>query len=136
VNLHVLAKLPSFSINLDSVVQEFFEIRTVKDTVTSRFGVVDHKLMLGGCGFCGGGLGLRERGMSLLRRGLSKAVPILTILIVLDVGEENNLSVDYVNLELYSLSENAESNIPRFAAAGPMSLVPAILVKRHLWLLR
>ena len=80
VNLDALPELAGLAIDLDTVVQELLESRTVEDTVASRLGVVDDELVLSSSRLSGGGLGLhgekrqRENPVSLLRRGLSKAV--------------------------------------------------------------
>ncbi len=60
VDLHVLAELAGLAIDLDAVVQELLEARTVKDTVTRRARVVDDELVLSSSRLSGGGLGLRE----------------------------------------------------------------------------
>lgn len=59
--------------------QEFLKIRAIEDTVSRRTREVDDKLMFGGGTFSRSGLGglskEKCRGVSLLRRKLSKAVP-------------------------------------------------------------
>ena len=60
VDLHTVTKLASLAIDLDTVVQELLERRTVKDTVARRAGVVNDKLVLSSRGFSGGGLGLED----------------------------------------------------------------------------
>lgn len=57
VNLDILTKLTSLALDLDTVVQELLECRTVKDTVTRGTGVVNDELMFGSSGL-GGSLGL------------------------------------------------------------------------------
>jgi len=57
----VVSKLAGFAIDLDAVVQELFEIGTVKDTITGRLWVIDDEFMLGSSGFSSGGLGLQKR---------------------------------------------------------------------------
>jgi len=66
-NLDVLAKLAGFPLNLDAVVEKFFEISTVEDSISSRFRVVNDKFVLGGRTFCGGSFGLNRED----RRGLA-----------------------------------------------------------------
>ena len=61
VNLDALAKLTSLAVDLDTVVQELLEPRTVKDTVTGGTGVVNDELVLSSRSFSGSGLGLREK---------------------------------------------------------------------------
>ena len=74
MNLDVVTELTSLAIDLDAVVQELLERRTVKDTIARRTGVVDDKLVLSTSRFSSSGLGLnrqRKRGkprVSLLRR--------------------------------------------------------------------
>ena len=58
MNLDVVTELTSLSIDLDTVVQELLERRSVKDTVTSGTGVVNDKLVLSSRGFSSSGLGL------------------------------------------------------------------------------
>jgi len=61
-NFDVVAELASLAIDLDAVVQELFEIRTIEDTVTGRLREVDDEFMLRSRSFSGGGLGhLDER---------------------------------------------------------------------------
>lgn len=56
-DLDVFAELTSLAIDLDAVVEEFFEVGTVEDTVGSGLRVVDDKLVLGRGGLGGGGFG-------------------------------------------------------------------------------
>ena len=60
VNLDAFAKLTSLAVDLDTVVQELLESRTVEDTVTRRAGVVNDKLVLSSSSLSGGGLGLED----------------------------------------------------------------------------
>lgn len=65
VNLNTFTELTGLAIDLDAVVQELLERRTVKDTIARGTGVVDDKLVLSSSRFSGSGLGLdrqRERG--------------------------------------------------------------------------
>lgn len=61
VDLHVLAELTGLAIDLDAVVQELLEARTVEDTIARRARVVDDELVLSSSRLSGGGLGLTER---------------------------------------------------------------------------
>lgn len=61
-NLDVLAEVPGFIFDLDSVVQELFESGTVENAVPGRTGVVDDKFVLSGGNF--GGLWLKRRAQS------------------------------------------------------------------------
>ena len=70
----ILTKLTSLALDLDTVVQELLECRTVKDTVTRGTGVVNDELVLSSSSLSGGGLGLHREeeeekpSVSLLRR--------------------------------------------------------------------
>ena len=73
---YVITKLASLALDLDAIMQELFEIRTVKNTVICRLRVVDDEFMLCSRSFASGSFGLEKfAGVSLLRRELSKAVP-------------------------------------------------------------
>ena len=60
VDLDVLTELARLAIDLDTVVEELLERRTVKDTVTRGTGVVNDELMFGSSGL-GGSLGLQSQ---------------------------------------------------------------------------
>ena len=74
VDLDVVTELTSLALDLDTVVEELFEGRAIKDTVRGRAGVVNDELVLGSSRLSGGGLGLhygkkkRKPSVSLLRR--------------------------------------------------------------------
>jgi hypothetical protein len=59
MNFDAIAKSTGFALYLDTVMEEFFEIGTVEDTVRRRFRVVDDKLVLGSV-LCGSGFGLQK----------------------------------------------------------------------------
>jgi hypothetical protein len=59
VNFDAVAKGASFSLYLDTVMEELFEIGTVEDTVRCRFRIVNDKLVLGSV-LCGSGFGLQK----------------------------------------------------------------------------
>jgi len=78
--------MTSLAVDLNTVVEVLLKGSTVKDAVARGARVVNDKLVLGSSSLSGGGLGLheergRETSVSLLRRGLSKAV------LVTDHGE-------------------------------------------------
>ena len=58
VDLDVVTKVSSLVIDLNSVVQELFESSAVENTISSRTGVIDNKLVLSGGDF--GGLWLKR----------------------------------------------------------------------------
>ena len=62
VDLDVVTKVSGLVIDLNPVVQELFESSTIENTISSRTGVIDNKLVLSGGDF--GGLWL-ERGAQL-----------------------------------------------------------------------
>jgi len=62
-DLHVFAQLACFSLDLDTVVQEFFEIRAnscVKDAVLRRFVVIKDEFVLRTSFSCGFNLSCRS----------------------------------------------------------------------------
>jgi hypothetical protein len=60
-DLDVVSKLPSLAVNLDAIVEEFFKVRTVENTVGGWFSVVDDEFVLNSGGFGSGGFGLEKR---------------------------------------------------------------------------
>ena len=63
--------MASFSIDLNTVMQELFKVSTIEDAIGSRLGVVDHEFVFGRGIFGCGCFRLVERkgdGVSLLRR--------------------------------------------------------------------
>ncbi len=74
-DLHIVTKLTCLAIDLDTVMEVFFEGRAVKDTVACGARVVNDELVLSSS-FSGGDLGLKHRenrekrkpSVSLLRR--------------------------------------------------------------------
>jgi len=58
VDLDVVTKVSGLVIDLNSVVQELFESSTVENTISSRTGVIDNKLVLSSGDF--GGLWLKR----------------------------------------------------------------------------
>jgi hypothetical protein len=64
--LDIVAELTSLTIDLGAIVQEFFKVSTIEDTVSGGSRVVDDELV-----FCRGSprcCGLEYQGVSLLRR--------------------------------------------------------------------
>ena len=83
VDFNIVAQLTRSSLNLNSVMEEFFESSSVENTIVSRSGKVDYEFVLDTslcfvASFSGGndGLGLdNNNAVSLLRHLLSKAIP-------------------------------------------------------------
>jgi len=64
-NLDVLTQLARLAFDLDTVVEEFFEISPVEDAIGSRFRVVDDEFVLGGGTFGGGSFRLDREDQAL-----------------------------------------------------------------------
>lgn len=60
-DLHTFAQLAGLAIDLDTVVEELFEIRSVENTISSRLRVVNDEFVLCSNSLSGGGLGLVKR---------------------------------------------------------------------------
>ena len=65
-NLDIVAKLTSLSVKLGAVVEKLFKVGAIKDTVSSRTGVVNNEFVFRRRGLRGSGL--KHQGVSLLRR--------------------------------------------------------------------
>lgn len=69
--------MPGFSVYLDAIVKELFKVCAIEDAICCRLRVVDNEFVLGDGVLAGRGLRLgmigKWRGVSLLRRALSKA---------------------------------------------------------------
>jgi len=60
LDLHIFTKLASLSVDLYAIVQELFEVGTIEDLVSSRFGIVDNEFVLSS-NFSGSSFGLQEQ---------------------------------------------------------------------------
>jgi hypothetical protein len=76
VDFDIVAQLPRPAINLNAIVKELLESRSIKDTIARRTGEVYDKFMLGGGGLSGlGSRGFGFGGLEIQKREPTETYP-------------------------------------------------------------